>query len=529
MTIGTKTSPVRTPRVAHPREVTAFFILLTVLFGVGVRVFPLLRADFPLVDGGLFYNMIRDLQANHYLLPTYTTYNLLHIPYAYPPLAFYLTGLINTLTHVPLLELIQWQPLVVNLLVLPVIFLCAQRLLRSSPSAALVTFLFAMTPNTYWWQILGGGLTRTLGALFGFLTAYCALRMFQEKRTVWLIGTIIAGALVVLSHPEWALQAILAAALFGLRWGRNRAGLRNGMIALVSVAALTAPWWLTVILRHGPAVFLYASQSTDSHLFFWMPLLTLSFTAEYVAFLAVFAVIGIFTAMARREYFLPAWVLIALFVDPRGGIAFALLPLSMLAAGVITETIAPYLLQVRGREPGEWWRALDLPVGKAFFGFVAIFCLSNAYNVSNTVSYHWLDSQERQALAWIAAQTDPKANLLVLSGEANPLHSPLLEWFPALTSRHNLTTVQGTEWLPGGQHYQAQIKYYSQAYACFNADVKCLSALGDEGGVAINYVVLSQEYGSPPEVTPLYRSLSDSPDFKLVFTTTEVSIFEHLP
>ena len=78
MTIGTKTSPVRTPRVAHPREVTAFFILLTVLFGVGVRVFPLLRADFPLVDGGLFYNMIRDITCSQLTRPI--TCSTSHMP-----------------------------------------------------------------------------------------------------------------------------------------------------------------------------------------------------------------------------------------------------------------------------------------------------------------------------------------------------------------------------------------------------------------------------------------------------------------
>ncbi len=518
------------PRVLHTQEVTLFFLILAAVFGVGVRIFPLLRTDFPLVDGGLFYKMILDLQANHYLLPDYTTYNLLQIPYAYPPLAFYLTGLVNNLTHLPLLELICWQPVVANLLVLPIIYLFARQLLRSSPSAALVTFLYAMTPYAYWWQITGGGLTRSLGGLFGFMTVYCALRMFQEKRVIWLAGTLAAGVLVVLSHPEWALQAVLATALIGLRWGRSRTGLRHAMLVLLGVIILTAPWWLTVIMQHGAGIFLYASQSTNNRLFFWTPLLNLSFTAEYVDFLSVFAVIGIFMAFARREYFLPVWVLAALFADPRGGVPFALLPLSILSAGVITHMVAPYFLQQRKREMDEWWRALELPVGKAFFGFLAIFCLANAYNVSVTLSYHTLTMPEQQALAWVVNETDPGANFLVLSGQTNPLHSPLLEWFPALTGRHNLTTVQGREWLPGSQHYQAYIQLFSQAQNCLYASADCILGLEEKYREQIDTIVLSQEDGLMPiDVSPLYRSMSDLPQFKLVYANEEVKIFKGHP
>jgi hypothetical protein len=520
----------RRPRGIRAQEATQFFLFLTAIFGIGVRVFPLLRTDFPLVDGGMFYNMILDLQANHYLLPAYTTYNLLQIPYAYPPLAFYVTGLINSLTHLPLLELIRWLPLAANLLVLPVVYLFARQLLRSSPSAALVTFLYAMMPNAYWWQITGGGLTRSLGALFGFLTIYCALRMFQEKRTAWLFGTLAAGTLVVLSHPEWALQAAVGAALMGLWWGRNRTGLRHALLALLGIIILTAPWWLTVVLQHGAGIFLYASQSTDSRLFFWTPLLTLSFTAEYVAFLSVFAVIGIFLALARREYFLPIWVLAGLFVDPRGGIPFTLLPFSILAAGVIIDVVAPYFLRLRGREADEWWRALELPVGKAFFGFLAIFCVANAYTVSSTISYHALTTQERQALAWIATETDPGANFLVLSGETNPVHSALLEWFPALTGRHNLTTVQGSEWLPGEQHYQVRLKLFSQAQSCLYANTGCLSGLVDSYREPIDIIVLSQEDGIIPiDATPLYQSLHNSPAFRLLYANEEIKVFGRWP
>jgi hypothetical protein len=520
----------RKPSSLRPRDVTQFFLLLAAVFGAGARLFELIRADFPLVDGGMFYTMVVDLQRAHYALPAVTSYNHLGIPYAYPPLGFYLTAALNDLTDLPLLTLVQWQPLVANLLVLPVVYLLARQLLRSAPAAALATFLFALTPNTYWWQITGGGLTRSLGECFGFLTAYFALRTFQEKQPRWLIGTIVAGALVVLSHPEWALQAALAGFLFGLRWGRNRSGLRNALLIVLGVALLTAPWWLTVVLRHGLGVFLHAGGATGSRWTFWTPLLTLSFTGEYVAFLSVFALVGVFLALARREFFLPLWVLAALVSDPRGGVPFALLPLVVLASGVVTDLVAPYFLRLRGRAADEWWHALELPVGKVFVGVLAVFCLANAYNVSNTVSTQVLGQGERRALAWIAAETDPGAVFLVLSGQGNPLHSPLLEWFPALADRRSLTTVQGREWLPGEAHYLAQLERFPQAQACLYAGTDCLAQVAALYGTPIDYVLVSQEYSFlPVNDLPLVRALSDADGYRLVHEEEGVRVFEKLP
>ncbi len=56
---------------------------------------PFVGTDFPLNDGGLFATMIQDLVNNRLLLPASTTYNGLDIPFAYPPLAFYVAALAN--------------------------------------------------------------------------------------------------------------------------------------------------------------------------------------------------------------------------------------------------------------------------------------------------------------------------------------------------------------------------------------------------------------------------------------------------
>jgi hypothetical protein len=65
------------------------------LFGTLIRFAPTIMTGFPINDGGTFYAMIEDLKANHFLLPAFTSYNYLNIPYAYPPLSFYVGGFIS--------------------------------------------------------------------------------------------------------------------------------------------------------------------------------------------------------------------------------------------------------------------------------------------------------------------------------------------------------------------------------------------------------------------------------------------------
>jgi uncharacterized membrane protein len=302
-------------------DVDGLFALLTVVFGLFVRLFPLLRAGFPLVDGGMFYTMVHDLQAANFRLPVFTSYNLQQIPFAYPPFAMYFTGALNSLTRIPLLTLIQWQPVAVNLLTAAAFFFFARRFTGSPTQAWLATFIFALTPNAYWWQIVGGGLTRSFGALFAVLFATFAYRVFHDRDdgAFAMAGAILSGSLVVLSHLEWALQAAFAGLLFILFWGRSRRGLRDAAILALSVVALTAPWWITLLQRFGAQVFYAASTATDSRLLSFLPLFSLQYTGEYTAFIAVFALIGAFAALAKKEYFPLIWAAGCLLVDPRGG------------------------------------------------------------------------------------------------------------------------------------------------------------------------------------------------------------------
>ncbi len=507
------------------QDADKFFLILTIVFGSFVRLYPLFNAKFPLADGGMFYSMIRDLQNAKYSLPVFTTYNHQQIFFAYPPLALFFTGMINTVTGIPLLRLIQWQPAVINLLTLVPVYLFSARFTRSSTKGFLATLIFSLMPNAYWWQIVGGGLTRSFGAFFAFLFSYFAYRLYHDRdeSLPCYIGTALSGALVVLSHPEWALQAAFSGLLFFLLWGRNSHSVRKSAMIMASIIALTAFWWIPVIQRFGIQAFLYAGSATNDRLLFFVPLINLQFTGEQTAFIAVFSLIGALIAVTRKEYFLLIWVAGCLLVDPRGGIPFSQLPLSILAMLSITDLISPFLLKSARVENDPWWRFLDLPVGKLFFGFFAIFCISNAFTISQAVAAEHLDPEEQQAMRWVQVNSAEDAQFLVLGPQANPAHSSLTEWFPALAELHSLTTIQGQEWL--GNFHQA-IDTFSLYQRCYSEDLICIQEVNKKTGFQEDCIFFSFEKSSQkPENNSLFLSLLQSPQYNRVLSSSKVNIF----
>jgi hypothetical protein len=489
-----------------------------------VRLYPLLKTNFPLVDGGMFYVMIQDLQSSHFALPAFTTYNRANIPFAYPPLAFYITGIINNVTHLSMVSLLKWQPLITNLLIIPLFYLFAKQILNSENKAALSTLIFALTPNSYWWEIVGGGLTRALGAFFFLLSVFCAYNMYKTRKSSWILGTIVAEGLTVLSHPEWALQAVMVIFLFWFFFGRDRRGTQISLIVFVGIALLTSPWWLTVIQRHGPGIFLSASQATKSRWLFWTIPLTMGFTGEYIPVIAVLSFCGLFLHAAKKDFLLPAWALLALFIDPRGGLPASVFPFSFLAMTTLSEGIASRLTPTQNDNSTDaWTHSFNTLVGRIFWGTFIIIFLYGAFRVSSTLAMQSLSTEETKAIHWVSENTNSTDRFLILDWQENSLLSPLMEWFPALANRKSITTVQGSEWLPGEAGYKQQLELNKNVHQCLYRDVQCLNPVnGNYDFILLSLKNLRGYYRS----ISLILSLESSEKFSLVYMTPEIKIYQ---
>src|SRR5688500_11852834 len=101
--------PMLRSRLASPFGVAC---AAAIVLGCVIRARPVMVADFPLNDGGLFYLMTDELRGAGYRLPAFTEYNAARIPFAYPPFGFYAAAALADVTSLDLVQVVRLLPLV---------------------------------------------------------------------------------------------------------------------------------------------------------------------------------------------------------------------------------------------------------------------------------------------------------------------------------------------------------------------------------------------------------------------------------
>ncbi len=510
----------------HRRQRTIFLAIAAALIGLLVRLAIPLTTSFPINDGGLFYTMIHDLERNGYVLPAFTSYNHASIPFAYPPLAFYLAGFLSNALSLDLLTLLRIFPAIVSAAAIPVFYFLAFDLLQSETIAALAALIFALTPRVFEWQTMGGGITRSFGFLFSLLTLYGVHKLYATKSNRFAVWTSIFGALVILSHPEAVLQTALAALIIYLFADRSKAGWIRSLAVSLLALLLSAPWWLAVLYAHGLAPFLAALSAArqDSPNLFLRIFFAFQFeltNEPYLPFVAIFAVIGFFQNLGNKKYLFPVWMLTAYLIEPRSGSLYMMLPLSILAAMGLHQ-ILKFIQNYNEPETTSWFKKRT---PQWFFGFLVFYLIASAYAAEYMIrSQYTLTDSQVQAMNWIRDHTPPDSRFAVVSGH-NALADPVSDWFPALTNRISLATVFGYEWV-NDNRFEIRVQKFTALQNCINQDAACLDAWMQKYGVAYQYVFITH---APANVPPLGRSLLQSARYRPAYQTTDALLLERVP
>ncbi|MDE3095993.1 MAG: hypothetical protein KGK07_08330 [Chloroflexota bacterium] len=516
----------------------ALLLLGALAVGSLVRASFVLSSGFPLNDGGMFVAMVRDLQASAYRLPAFTSYNAEHLPFAYPPLGFYLAGVLNDLTGASLTQVLRFVPLACSALAVPAFYLLAREMLRTRQAVAVAVWLFAFLPASIAWMIMGGGLTRAPGYLFAILTLSAVRRMYRRRTASSALLVVVVSSLAVLSHLEMAWFAAISAAVFLLAFGRDRRSLVLTAAAAAGVAALTAPWWLTVVIQHGPGPFLAAASSTSSSP--WQPLTLLvqfGVTGETLfALTGALALLGIAACLATRQYLLPSWLLALAVFDQRGFRTSATVVVALLAAVAVCDVVLP--LAAKWSLPSSLASsARHGPRGAPRWLAPAMLALALAYPAFSVLAtpskvLTGMSTDERAAMAWVRTNTPPAARFVVVSGDAWSVDRTS-EWFPVLAGRRSLATVQGTEWLPGGA-YHRRIRQYQTLQDCAVADAACLASWSAGSGERFDDVYIprlsprADTTSGAPCCAPLIAALRADPRYAVLYDGPGAVVFAHL-
>lgn len=463
---------------------------------------PAFLAGFPVNDGGMFYVMMRELRENHFIPPLYTSYNQLNIPFAYPPLALYAGAFLAAVLNVPETEILRWLPGIVNALAIPVFYLLAKELAGDRLKSAVAALAFAFTPHMIEWLSMGGGITRSFGALFMTLTALFSYRMFAQGGGRQVALTILFGSLTALSHTEATIFAVVIPVLFWMFISRSWRGVRQGLIVAAGVFIIAGSWYGFVVSRHGFAPLLSALQTGGQ-----TPLVLLllfnfrGITAE--SFLDLFGVagfLGLILLTARKRYLIPLLYVAAYLAQPRSAHTIVNIPLAMAAGTFIVDVLLP---NFKGR--------ITLLIALA-----SPLLLANLIYGSYLLSLNRVTEQERMAFQWVVENTPVESRFLILTGEPLAMCDSTSEWFPALTGRHSVTTAQGREWVNGG-NINEFIRRKAEMEKCLDDGLECLGRESAYFGEEADYIYI---YSAAP-VSACNRAVEHIPASRLLIAELE--------
>lgn len=499
-------------------------LFTALLFGAVVRFVPAASSGFPLNDGGLFYTMIRDLKASHFVMPQFTTYNFVDIPFAYPPVGFYIAAIFSTLLPVSDLQVLLWLPPLVNTLSIFFFFKFAGQILPSRISAALATLIYALSSRAFLWQVMGGGITRSFGMLFLILMLWQAVQLFREYNRKRLALTVLFGALAVMSHPQTALHAALGGLMIFLFYGRSKRGVISALWVGVGVVLLSAPWWGTVLLRHGFEPLLSAGQTSQRTLEFYLIVLQLHSPTNYLALpFLIFFYIGLFLSLKRREFFFIAWIVIAYLIDTRGGDGVVLLAESMLA-GMGLIQLSAWISRSDSDQPEA---VMAKPVSQILVFASAFYFLLIASVTDFQLVNTSLKPADLEMIEWVNSNVADGRTFLLSTGREFSMSDPLQEWFPALTNQYSATTLQGLEWTLSEKFFP----WYEQLVDFQHcADMDCVTSWSAVNSVDYDYLVVTV----PPKedksdfagyLRSLAASARDSDLLALVYESKSALVF----
>jgi hypothetical protein len=255
-----------------------------------------------------------------------------------------------------------------------------------------------------------------------------------------------------------------------------------------------------------------------------------NFTGEpFQGVFLVLALLAAITSLFRRDFLLPAWLVLIVLLDPRAAGTDASLPIGLLAAYAVTQIVLPSLTSpARVRQatadfsgddphgPGTSRRRFSLALAAlACYGLYAAVLAPYLPGSSLLVS---LRPGEVEAAG---------GRFLVVSGRSAWEADPLSEWLPALTNQVSLVTPQGKEWVGGVG--EAGIRHRA-LQLCAERGPQCLEEWLATGEVQFDFLLVARyPPGSAIQTVALEEGLGRSDDYAMVYSNADAIIYSHSP
>jgi len=416
---------------------------------------------YPAYGGGLYAQIAAAIAANGYAPPATVDGYAATVPFAYPPLQFYVFAIALDLGFDPV-TVTRLLPGVAVVAALVPAYLLGRDYTGSRPAGTATAAMVGLNPQVLEWHVSAGGVVRGFAFLYALTAVYAGYHVFTGGGRRALLGGAVAVALTGLSHPTYALFVV---ASYLVLWGgvdRSLGGLARGLVVGAGALALASPWLAWVVTTHGLDVF-SAAAGTHGGLGGGLDALLAGPSWVRLVPLAVAA-----AALAlRRDATVAAWVVAATLLFFQARFAYAVGALAAAVAGV---GVADRLVRREGRALGSPDRRAAAAAGLVVLATVvggAAFA-GETTSTTDPTTPSFLDDESVAVAAWAAAETPADARFLVLGDAA--------EWFPALSGRSIAVGPWGVEW--------ASATAYDRQLAAFRAASTCETAACVESAVA---------------------------------------------
>lgn len=484
--------------------------------GVALRLITATYLDprLPSRMGGLFLEFAREIAASGFLIPQRIPYYTEGgIPFAYPPLPFFIEALL--LNFFPKFEFLiaNLLPPFIGILTLFSFVYLVRVLDLGSLTGTIALASFAFMPSAFYDQSESAGLAEAFGNLS---LVWYAISLVKANRHgnllqyVWVGG---AFALCGLSSPGSAYASILLFVLFAisqfLKPDKKIASLARIFTAALVAAVATSPYWLAVVSNHGIGLFwnvVVAQQDPPNPSVPFPPLLVplLEFRSSLAPFPSIWGLLivsGFVWALFRRHAWLPVWLL-ALILIPREGWWMSSVPASLLVGFGVSKVWGPFIAS--SFEVQKIWKRVFVSIVLAVIlaGYVLIntYALIIPEYVRGYNRSQWLGDLE--AMRWVAENTPEDSRFVVLADWQ------LTEWTAHVMKRTVVNIPQGTEWEP--EKYELIIKFQGRVDDC--RDLSCvlpnIERITDEENV---YLYIQKK--SFPDLFKAGRSLGSEFEF----------------
>ena len=388
--------------------------------------------EFPLNDGGYWYVFTKALIENHFALPEFVQFNGRALPTYYPPLAGYLLALISFLGNIEILTLLLWVPFILCLSMIAAFYTLTLKLYNEQLTPRFAILLFALSPLSYRWFLMGGGVARGLGIIF-LMGALSLLLRKDDLKPKYILAGLFAG-LAVLSHPVAALL-VPVCTLILLFLGRI--SLETIFKFFLSAGVVATPWLALVISRTGLKPFLSALMSGDQGLAGFITAIATSQVYSSIGIFAAFALIGFCYGITQSKSFAAILFLVMALICPLFlSCGFGCIPLALMSAegaGLIYKN----LLQSR-------YLVSATTIILVFFSFIFI-GFSESVSAARVIARQSMTNEEFREIRNLRLPDDAGQDVLVLT-QYQVVGDAVGEWLTAFTGYRSVLTHQMGEW-----------------------------------------------------------------------------------